>query len=78
MRTRRQATLTSIRNAIWCQPELAMFCTHLSHSSIERHYAAVRPSRSTHEVHSESGESGIRVYEYSACSRNQCRLWGPA
>ena len=31
MRTRCQVDLTSIRNAIWCQPESAMFCTHLSH-----------------------------------------------
>ena len=30
--TRRQVTLTSKRqNAIWCQPESAMFCAHLSH-----------------------------------------------
>ena len=31
MRTSRQVDLTSRRNAIWCQPESAMFCTHLSH-----------------------------------------------
>ena len=31
-RTRRQGILTSKRrNAIWCQPESAMFCAHLSH-----------------------------------------------
>ena len=31
-RTRRQGILTTKkRNAIWCQPESAMFCTHLSH-----------------------------------------------
>ena len=32
MQTRRQGILTTKRrNAIWCQPESAMFCTHLSH-----------------------------------------------
>ena len=32
MQTRRQGILKSKRqNAIWCQPESAMFCTHLSH-----------------------------------------------
>ena len=33
MRTRRQGDLDEIRirNAIWCQPESAMFCAHLSH-----------------------------------------------